>query len=246
MPAFSDRYVVAFSAVVCVVCSVAVATAADLLRERIETNERWDRRSAILGALGLPEDGHRVWGPEVDALWDARVRIVVVDAAGAPVPDKTVDDVQAEAQAAHDQGRAPALLAVYQRVDGDTVAATALPLAGSGLWGPISGFLALEPDGETVSGTTFFAPQETPGLGYEITADWFEQQWVGKRVFDGGEVAPIRVVKGKAAEKCPTDLDHCVDGVSGATLTSNGVDAMVASDLERYAPYLRTLHGSPR
>ena len=127
--------------------------------------------------------------------------------------------------------------------DGD-VKAVAIPLGGTGLWGPLSGYLALDPTAKEVKGATFFAPKETPGLGAEIMETPFEAQWIGKDVIDGaGQTTTVKVVKGSAETLCPNDLEHCVDGVSGATITSRGVDEMVAKALRWYDPYLTGLRG---
>ena len=134
---------------------------------------------------------------------------------------------------------------MYVRKDGGNDAAYAVPANGMGLWGPISGYLALDPQVTTVTGVTFFAPKETPGLGAEITTDVFKDQFVGKKVVDNnGKPKSIRVVKGAAANLCPDDLDHCVDGVSGATITCRGVDDMIAQSLAWYDPYLSKLRGN--
>ena len=94
-----------------------------------------------------------------------------------------------------------------------------------------------------MTGTTFFAPKETPGLGAEITEPKFKSQWVGKKITDGGKSRPIRVVKGEASVLCPGETDYCVDGVSGATITSRGVDIMVEEALAFYDPYLMRIRG---
>ena len=95
-----------------------------------------------------------------------------------------------------------------------------------------------------VTGVTFFAPKETPGLGAEIQSNKFKDQWVGKKVVDSaGKGKTIHVVKGDADVLCPGETDWCVDGVSGATITSRGVDAMVAQSLNRYDNYLVKLRG---
>lgn len=247
--AFSDRYTFGFAATVCVVCSLLVAAGAQGLRPYQELNERRDLQGSILTALGRP--GLR--GADIDHAYETEVRVVLVDAAGAEVTDRTLADAQqfgatpeakqlgAEgnlSEAAWATWREGAILPVYQRVDGDRVVALAIPLQGVGLWGPVSGFLALEPDGHTVSGATFFAPKETPGLGYEIVAPAFTEQFVGKQIFATSGPAPIDVVKGDLALACRDREIHCVRGVSGATLTSNGVDLMIQAAVTAYEPYL--------
>ena len=112
-------------------------------------------------------------------------------------------------------------------------------MTGKGLWGPITGYLALTPDGKTVKNVAFDAPAETPGLGAEIMKPSFQEQWIGKTIVRDGKTVPIEVVKGAAALACPGRTENCVDGVSGATITCRGVDDMVENAIDRdYAKYL--------
>ncbi|MEQ9187105.1 MAG: NADH:ubiquinone reductase (Na(+)-transporting) subunit C [Cryomorphaceae bacterium] len=111
-----------------------------------------------------------------------------------------------------------------------------VPLVGTGLWGPIWGFIALEGDMNTVYGASFDHKTETPGLGAEINQDWFESPFVGERIFDeNGEFVSIDVVKGGAS---PEDK-HGVDAITGGTITSNGVSSMLENTLKVYVPYFK-------
>jgi Na+-transporting NADH:ubiquinone oxidoreductase subunit C len=111
-----------------------------------------------------------------------------------------------------------------------------VPLVGTGLWGPIWGFIALEGDMNTVFGATFDHKTETPGLGAEINQGWFEEPFVGDKIFDdSGNFVSIKVVKGGAE---PDDL-HGVDAITGGTITSNGVSNMLANTLKVYVPYFK-------
>lgn len=127
-----------------------------------------------------------------------------------------------------------------------------LPINGAGLWGPIYGYLALQRDGDTVLGTTWYLQGETPGLGANISEPSWQKQFVDKKVFqrasDGSvddQKSPlgIMVVKGKVIDifgKTPLALS-AVDGMSGATLTGNGVTAAYKDVLTAYRPFLATL-----
>lgn len=248
--AFSTGYTFGFAAVVCIVCSTALATASLALKDKQEANARRDVQKNILQALGLPEGGKEVWGDEIDALWGQKIALKAIDpASGQDVPVATADqdgngafdsaDLAILADKAKSTGKPPAVLGVFERTDTHTIA---LPMHGKGLWGPISGYLALDAKGTDVQGVAFFAPKETPGLGYEIVNPPFKAQWVGKKVASGGQTKTIRVPK---PSECDEGADqHCVDGVSGATLTSRGVDAMVADALREYEPFLKRVRGS--
>jgi Na+-transporting NADH:ubiquinone oxidoreductase subunit C len=111
-----------------------------------------------------------------------------------------------------------------------------VPLVGTGLWGPIWGFLALEDDMNTVFGATFDHKTETPGLGAEINQDKFQAPFVGEQIFDeSGNFVSISVVKGGAAP----DDKHGVDAITGGTITSNGVTNMLLNTLKVYVPYFK-------
>lgn len=111
---------------------------------------------------------------------------------------------------------------VYSPPDaGGKTLAVAMRFAGPGLWGPIKGFLAFEPDMKTIRGITFYEQEETPGLGGEITTSWFQEQFVGKSIIgpDGKPGIVISTSGGQAVNK--------VDGISGATMTCDKVQEML-------------------
>ena len=111
-----------------------------------------------------------------------------------------------------------------------------LPVRGKGLWGPIWGYIALNEDKNTIYGTTFDHKGETPGLGAEIANQAFQQQFVGKTIFnEGGELVSIDVVKGGA----PDDAPHGVDAISGGTITSQGVENMLMDYFSGYEAFLK-------
>lgn len=249
--AFSNGYIFGFAAVICVVCSVTLSGVSLSLREKQELNRERDLHKNILNALGLPEGGGALDGPTIDALWEERVAQRFLTPDGKPATDSLDQDgngvlEQVDVDIARKKAGdgTPELLSVYLRMDGDAVGAIAMPMNGKGLWGPISGYLALDSAATTVTGATFAAPKETPGLGAEIQEPKFVSQWVGKKLNKGSGPAPIRVVKGEASNICPDNLDQCVDGVSGATITSRGVDAMVASAVDHYDAFLKNPKGA--
>lgn len=114
-----------------------------------------------------------------------------------------------------------------------------IPLRGAGLWNAIFGYLALEEDLNTIAGVTFDHLGETPGLGAEITKVYFRQQFEQEKVFDeNGNFVGVSVVKGGSG---PGKDDHAVDAISGATITSVGVENMIYERLHHYLPYFKTL-----
>ena len=122
-----------------------------------------------------------------------------------------------------------------------------LPIEGMGMWGTVYGFLAMDRDGNTVRGLTFYEQKETPGLGGEISNPKWQALWVGRKAFDANWAPQLAVIKGQAG---PPDKDpHHIDGLSGATITSNGITRVVRFWLsaEGYGPYLKTVRsgGTP-
>lgn len=107
-----------------------------------------------------------------------------------------------------------------------------IPLKGAGLWGPLWGYISVNKDGETVYGAFFNHEGETAGLGARIVEDWFQLLFNGKKIFNEGEVALGVYKAGKAPATLSTD--YYVDAVTGATLTSNGVNDMIQSCLNEY------------
>lgn len=114
-----------------------------------------------------------------------------------------------------------------------------IPVYGKGLWGPIWGYVSLEDDLSTVFGANFAHKGETPGLGAEIETSEFQKQFFGKQIFDDlDKFVSISILKGGTANP---NSKYEVDGVSGGTITSNGVDDMLKDCLSSYEPYFKTL-----
>lgn len=112
-----------------------------------------------------------------------------------------------------------------------------IPMVGTGLWGPIWGYVAVADDGRTVVGSTFDHKGETPGLGAEISTPIFIDQFPGKKIADdNGKFTSIKVYKGGSSTASP----HGVDGISGGTITSDGVDEMLRRTLAVYYEYLNS------
>ncbi|MEX2597742.1 MAG: NADH:ubiquinone reductase (Na(+)-transporting) subunit C [Salibacteraceae bacterium] len=111
-----------------------------------------------------------------------------------------------------------------------------VPLVGTGLWGPIWGFISLKSDMNTVFGAKFDHKTETPGLGAEINTDWFQEPFQGEKIFnEEGEFVSIDVIKGGA----DSDNPHGVDAITGGTITSDGVSDMLKNTLNVYVPYFK-------
>lgn len=253
--AFSQGYVFGFATAICVICSLGISSVSIGLRDLQQANARRDQQANILMALGLNDGSLR--GQQIDDVWEEKVEFRVLQSNGQPAEGSQFDldgngeinqaDVDLARQRVKGTTNDPELLGVYARIENNRPTMWAIPVYGAGLWGPLSGYLAIDPTGREITGSTFFAPKETPGLGAEIQETPFEEQWVGKRIVDAsGQSRPVRVVKGQAELLCPGAVEHCVDGLSGATITARGVDEMVVDGLRQYEPFLSSLRGGSR
>ncbi|HMB69462.1 MAG TPA: NADH:ubiquinone reductase (Na(+)-transporting) subunit C [bacterium] len=221
--------VIRFAVIVCLVCSALVSAAALGLRERQEANLLLDIRKNILKSVSLYQP--TLADEEVNRLFDERMVGLVLRPDGSVQEGRKPQDV--------DPDKEPDALLLYQCLDesGNVVAYT-FPIQGQGLWSTCYGYFALEGDLDHVRGITFYKHGETPGLGGEIEQSWFQDQFVGKEVRDEkGEIVSVTVVKGSAATQHASELEHYVDGISGATITSKAVSDMIKSSLQEYEPY---------
>jgi Na+-transporting NADH:ubiquinone oxidoreductase subunit C len=126
------------------------------------------------------------------------------------------------------------LLPIYVGTLDDQSKAYIIPLRGKGLWGPIWGYISLQPDFNTIYGAVYDHQGETPGLGAEISTEWFQKPFFGKTIFkDSTHFVSVKVLKGGA----PKDDPHAVDAISGGTITSKALEAMLDSCLIQYKPY---------
>jgi Na+-transporting NADH:ubiquinone oxidoreductase subunit C len=117
-----------------------------------------------------------------------------------------------------------------------------IPLLGRGLWGSIWGTIALRDDFSTVAGVTFGHKSETPGLGAEIAMPAFQQQFDNKKIFsENGDFVSIQVLKGGVKSHPSVPEIHGVDAISGGTITSDGTNNMISSNLRNYLPYFNKM-----
>jgi len=244
----------AVSGMVCVVCAVLVSTAAVTLRDRQVANAEIDRRRNVLTAAGVLREGEGLPAAEIERRF-AAFEIVVVDlrmGEADPSFDPTGYDarralVDPQASRAVPRNDAQILrvpnraLAYKKRDSSGALELLVLPIEGKGLWSTMYGFLALGPDLRTVRGLTYYQHGETPGLGGEVDNSRWRALWPGRQAFDAAGRPAIEVARG-AAGPAATD-PYRVDGLSGATITSRGVTAMLRFWLgeQGFGPYLERL-----
>jgi Na+-transporting NADH:ubiquinone oxidoreductase subunit C len=237
--------------VLCIVCSVVVSTAAVMLKPAQQRNVEEDRKRNILSAAGLFEPGVPVAeqfapiSPMVVDLRSGRFSDEVdsegFDPIAASRDASLSSDLPEGADIANIGGRREDFGIVYVVGDQSNPETVILPVRGSGLWGQMYGFLALQGDLTTIAGMGFYEHKETPGLGGEVDNPRWKSLWPGKRAYRDGEVA-IEVIKGTADRSGPMAA-YQVDGLSGATLTTRGVNNMVQFWLGEngYGPFLSNL-----
>ncbi len=250
----SIRNVLTVAVTLCLACSVVVSSAAVLLRDAQQANEARDMNRNILAAADM-YDPDRTVEEQFEA-----VTIRAVDLETGRFTDEVDPETYDQRGAARDPALSKKLsrdediagisrrerYALVYMVENDRgeIEKLILPMRGYGLWSTMYGFLALEPDFNTVAGIGFYEHGETPGLGGEIDNPRWQAKWEGKKLYQGDDRAEpeLTVVKGEVNEN-REGAQYQVDGLSGATLTSKGVDSMVQFWMSEqgYAEFLRNL-----
>ncbi|MFT5171032.1 MAG: Na+-transporting NADH:ubiquinone oxidoreductase subunit C [Candidatus Marinamargulisbacteria bacterium] len=208
-----------FAAVLCLVCGLLLTGASEGLRERQGENVKLDKQKNILKSLGLLSDSQELTRTEIISLFESKIKSAQVDASGQFV----------------DHGGAP----LYVLREGNQIAGYVVPFEAYGLWSLVKGFISIQGDGETVQGFTVYSHGETPGLGGECEKPWFQDQFRGKKILNrAGEFVSVGVVKGKVSDVIAEDDQiNYVDGMSGATITSKGIERDLKKTLGAYEPF---------
>jgi Na+-transporting NADH:ubiquinone oxidoreductase subunit C len=255
MAQHSTGYTIMFAAGICLVCSVFVSGAAVSLKDRQEANKVLDRQKKVLVVAGLMEEGESLPPEEVQDRFNNKIAARLVSLDSGTFVDSAANGANADAydqrKASKDPdlstkavannakvSRIPNVATVYLVLEGEKVDQHILPIQGAGLWSTLYGYLSVASDGNTIRGITFYEHAETPGLGGEVDNAGWKAKWKDRKVFDGkGEIA-IHVKKGAAGDAASDP--YAVDGLSGATLTSNGVTNSIEFWLggEAFGPYL--------
>jgi Na+-transporting NADH:ubiquinone oxidoreductase subunit C len=250
--------------VLCIACSVVVAGAAVALKPMQQSNKTLDRKRNILAAAGMIDAGAHGKAEIEQGFARFDVRLVdLEDGAFAPADVAARPEFAPErfdpVLAAKDPALSRALpteedlasikrreryTLVYLLRDGDRLDRIVLPIRGYGLWSTLYGYLVLEGDASTVVGLAYYDQKETPGLGGEVDNPKWKALWPGKKVYDAEGRVALGVVKGGVDPADPHAV-HKVDGISGATLTSNGVTRMIHYWMgdDGFGPFLASLRG---
>jgi len=241
----SNGYTVLFMSILLLVVAVTLSWAFMFFKPFYEQNKRQEKMTDILYTIGLDKDkleeaaktkGLSLSYEFIKQYFDKYiVKQVALDAEGNEVQGVNAFDIDLKQEMAKPAEKQvyPLYIAEY---DGKKY--YIIPLYGKGLWDDIWGYVSLESDMNTIHGIKFDHKGETPGLGANITEKWFEQRFIGEKIFDqNGNFTGIDIVKNWKDET--NKDDHKVDAISGATLTSNGVEDMINERLKHYVPYFK-------
>jgi len=255
LPNDDARKTLAVALVLCLVCSVVVSVTAVTLRPLQERNAALALKREVVELAGLGGPGMTL----EQAFGRIETRLVDLDSGrfveGAdPLTysyrDAALDPTRSSAVGENDLAgirRRPDRMPVYLVREDGRLETIVLPVYGAGLWSTMHGLLAIAPDGRTAKGLTFYEQRETAGLGSEVASPRWLARWPGKTLIGPDGEPVIRVVKGNVDPQAP-NADRRVDGLSGATLTSNGVTNLLRFWLgERgYGPFLDRIRAGQR
>ena len=244
-------YILGFCVAICLFCALFVSSSAVGLKDKQTLNKELDMKSKVLTVAGIIEEGVEVAPDDLQAAFRANIKAVVVTLKTGELNEELTKTAatydQKKASKDPELGvEAPKHLSGVKRIPKNAlvymvcqeelteenstcdVAQYILPVEGKGLWSTMYGFVALAPDFNEIKGLTFYQHGETPGLGGEVDNPGWKKKWIGRQVFGEPGSTPdqwsgvkVRVIKGSAG--APDEDPYQVDGLSGATITSNGV-----------------------
>ena len=225
----SNSYTVIYIIIMVVVVGVALAYTSMALKDRQNDNVAADKMRQILSSLRIAPD------QDVKAQFASIIsdQYLVNDQGQRIEGDAFAVNMANEVKKPAQERQLP----VYEARLADGSLKYIIPVYGAGLWGPIWGYIALDDDASTIFGAFFNHEGETPGLGAEITKPTFSDQFQGKHIMVDSKLLPVEVVK--AGQKPSTGAEY-VDGISGGTITSKGVSAMLADCFTPYHAFLQS------
>ena len=218
----SNSYTIIYASVIVIIVAFLLAFVSSSLKATQDKNVQLDTKKQILAALNIKNV------EDADAEYQKYVKGDMLMNVDGTLTENTGEFATNYEKEAKEQQR---LHVFVCDVDGQTK--YVFPVYGAGLWGAIWGYVALNEDKDTVYGVYFSHASETPGLGAEIATDKFQSEFTGKKTLENGAVT-LGVVKNGKVEK----PEYQVDGISGGTITSVGVDAMLKACLNSYISFL--------
>ena len=218
----SNSYTIIYASVMVIIVAFLLAFVNSSLRDLQGKNVELDTKKQILSSLGIREV------QDAEAEFAKVVKADMVVAEDGSLTEYDGKFVTAYEKEFKENGRAHVFVC---ELDGQTK--YVVPVYGAGLWGAFWGYVSLNEDKNTVYGSYFSDASETPGLGAEIATEHFQDEFKNKQVLEGESIA-LSVVKNGKVE----NPDFQVDGISGGTITSNGVDAMLKGCMAHYTKFL--------
>jgi len=223
-----NTYTFLYAAVMVILVAAILATVSMALKPRQKKNAEIEKKKNILASVNIESTAETA-----EAIYAEKIiNEYVVNLNGEQVEGEafTTDLKKERAKSADEM-----VLPVFECQTEEGLKYI-LPLRGSGLWGPIWGFVSVGDDMNTIFGANFDHEGETPGLGAEISTPMFEEPFKGKKIFDSsGKLVSILVAKvGQIAPE-----EHKVDGISGGTITSKGLEKMLMDDFTSYQEFLK-------
>lgn len=221
-----------------VIVAVLLSFVAMQLKPLQELNQEIERKEDILASVGEAGDVSDV--KDKNAFIEQEFEKYIADSYVVNYSGETVDadafEVTLNIKEQADKPARDRLYPVFVYTSEGGAHKYIVPVRGKGLWGPIWGYLAFEPDFNTIAGAIYDHAKETPGLGAEINTDWFEEEFIGKKIFnDEDEFVSVSVLKSADTSNNP----HAVDAISGGTITSNGLDDMLEDYLAGYEAHFK-------
>ena len=240
----SNGYIILFTAIMTIIVGGLLSLASQGLADEQKKSIELDTKSSILSSVMDREQLKTLTPEQILDIYDQRISSLVVDINGERVEknEKGTKMVAEQVNILKNYKKDPEervypVFKYMNEADTSKVEAYILPLYGAGLWDKIWGFVALNQELNTIVGVAYDHKQETPGLGARISTPEIQGRYVGKKIYDEkGELVSVMMVKG---EGNPNLDAHHVDGMSGATLTGKGVNAMLKDYLTHYQSYFK-------
>jgi Na+-transporting NADH:ubiquinone oxidoreductase subunit C len=242
----SNTYIIIFSVVLTVVCGLLLSGSSQLLGPTQQKAIELDTKKQILGAVISADEIGAMSPEDITAYYESHIASIVVNIEGEEVTElegtalsaETVD-IAGNYKMAPEERLYPVFI-YHEEGNPENVSAYILPLYGAGLWNTIWGYMALQSDLNTIEGVTFSHAGETPGLGARITEEGVQQRYHGKKIWsENGELESVVMMKGEGRDY--SNDPHKVDGISGSTITSVGVNNMLKNYLGYYEAYINKL-----
>jgi Na+-transporting NADH:ubiquinone oxidoreductase subunit C len=239
MKNFSNTYIFTFSLVMVVIVAVVLSFVAMQLKPRQQLNQEIERKSDILRSVGEAEESADVkdYNAYIEQEFEKYITdSYVVNYEGEEVPDADAFEITLGLKVQADRDATERLYPVFVYTGESGNHRYIVPVRGKGLWGPIWGYVAFEPDLNTIFGVIYDHAKETPGLGADINTSWFEEKFEGKKIFnEEGEFVSVTVGKGIDVSTNP----HGVDAISGGTITSVGLSDMLEDFFGGYVNHFK-------